>query len=137
MTDGLTSVRRMFEGYKTGKIDDAADYIHPGYFNPDALERTDTRGPDHFADCVAWLHNAFSELHFEELEVIDNGPVLFVRVVMSGRHTGDLVGFPPTGRAFYAEQLHLCRIVDGKVEYHRDWRDDLGVLRQLGFPKAA
>ena len=54
---------------------------------------------------------------------------------MSGRHTGDLVGLPPPGRAFYAEQLHLCQITDGKISHHRDWRDNLGVLRQLGLPK--
>lgn len=137
MSDGLTAVRRMLEGFRTGKVDDCAEYIHPGYFNPDALERSDARGPEAFAECVAWLNNAFSELHFEELEVIHNSPVIFIRVIMSGRHTGDLVGWPATGRAFYAEQLHLCKIIDNKIEYHRDWRDDLGVLRQLGVPKPA
>ncbi|MFE3152353.1 MULTISPECIES: ester cyclase [unclassified Streptomyces] len=83
---------------------------------------------------VDWLRNAFSELHFEEIEYREGGGFVTVHLVMSGRHTGDLVGLPPTGRRFAAEQLHLCEVVDGRIRNHREWRDDLGCLRQLGLP---
>lgn len=136
MSDAINAVRRMFEGFATGKVDDAAEYIHPDYLNPDSLERSDKRGPESFAQNVAWLQAVFSDLHFEENKYAEVGDIVFARVIMSGRHSGPLLGMPATGRAFYAEQLHLCRIIDGKIEHHRDWRDDLGVLRQLGLPQA-
>jgi nogalonic acid methyl ester cyclase/aklanonic acid methyl ester cyclase len=134
MSEAVTVLRRMFQGFATGKVDDAAEYIHPDYLNPDSLERSDKRGPEGFAETVAWLRNAFSELHFDEIGFGQAGELATASVMMSGRHTGDLVGLPPTNRRFAAEQLHIVRIVDGKIREHRDWRDDLGCLRQLGLP---
>ena len=135
MSSGIDAVRRMLEAFASGDCDGAEDYIHEDYLNPDSLERSDSRGPRSFEENVKWLHDAFSDIKFSELEQHEGHGIVLKRVIMSGRHTGDLVGLPPTGRAFYAEQLHLCQITDGKISHHRDWRDDLGVLRQLGLPK--
>ncbi|SED29237.1 nogalonic acid methyl ester cyclase / aklanonic acid methyl ester cyclase [Streptomyces sp. 2224.1] len=134
MSEAIDSVRRMFQAFFTGKTDDAAEYIDPEYLNPATLERSDKRGPESFVDSVDWLRNAFPELHFEEIEYREGGGYVTAHLVMSGRHTGDLVGLPPTGRRFAAEQLHLCEVVDGRIRNHREWRDDLGCLRQLGLP---
>ena len=135
MSRDVTAVRRMFEAFASGDTSRAAEYIHDDYLNPASLERSDLRGPASFADNVKWVRTAFSGLSFAELEVDEGHGFVLVRVIMSGKHTGDLVGMPATNRAFYAEQLHLCQMVDGKIALHRDWRDDLGVLRQLGLPK--
>lgn len=135
MSTGIMAVRRMFDAFASSDVSSAEEYIHDDYLNPDSLERSDARGPEGFAENVKWLHNAFSDIKFSELEISEGSGFVLARVIMSGRHTGELVGLPPTGRAFYAEQLHLCRIVNGKIADHRDWRDDLGVLRQLGLPR--
>jgi nogalonic acid methyl ester cyclase / aklanonic acid methyl ester cyclase len=135
MGAGTDAVRRMFGAFASGDASSAEEYIHDNYLNPDSLERSDSRGPKSFQENVEWLNNAFSDLSFSELEIQENPSVVLARVVMSGKHTGDLVGQPATGKRFYAEQLHLCLITDGKIAHHRDWRDDLGVLRQLGLPK--
>ncbi|SEE83387.1 nogalonic acid methyl ester cyclase / aklanonic acid methyl ester cyclase [Streptomyces sp. KS_5] len=134
MSEAIDVVRRMVQAFATGKTDDASDYIHSEYLNPATLERSDKRGPESFTDSVDWVRNAFSELHLEEIEYREGGGYVTAYLVMSGRHTGDLVGLPPTGRRFAAEQLHLCEVVDGRIRHHREWRDDLGCLRQLGLP---
>lgn len=134
MSEAIDVVRRMVQAFATGKTEDASDYIHSEYLNPATLERSDKRGPESFTDSVHWVRNAFSELHLEEIEYREGGGYVTAYLVMSGRHTGDLVGLPPTGRRFAAEQLHLCEVVDGRIRHHREWRDDLGCLRQLGLP---
>ncbi len=135
MGDGTKAVRRMFESFASGDTSSAGEFIHDDYLNPDSLERSSSRGPKSFQENVEWLNSAFSDLSFSELEISENDSYVLARVVMSGKHTGDLLDQPATGKRFYAEQLHLCRITDGKISHHRDWRDDLGVLRQLGLPK--
>lgn len=135
MTAASTAFRRMLDAFASGDASTADEYIHDTYLNPDSLERSDSRGPKSFTENVEWLNAAFSEIGFSELEISEGHGFLLGRVIMHGKHTGELVGLPPTGRAFYAEQLHLCQIVDEKIAHHRDWRDDLGVLRQLGLPK--
>ena len=106
------------------------------------------RGVPGFLATSAWLRLAFSELSFEELDVVASGDQVVSHVRMSGVHTGPFVVFPPggkpqvfpaTGRRFSARQFHLFRLADGRLADHIAVRDDLGMMTQLGFipPRAA
>ncbi|HEX3971567.1 MAG TPA: ester cyclase [Stellaceae bacterium] len=134
----IANVRRMFKAFETGDLHDAAEYVHPEYFNRESDDRTNARGPDELAHSVAWLRGAFSELKFEEQDVVVSGEKVAMRVVMSGCHTGDFIGHAATGRRFAAEQVHLFTLWNGKILSHHAVRDDLAMHRQLGLlsPKA-
>lgn len=129
----IANVRRIFKAFETGDLADAADYIHPDYFNRESDDRTNARGPEELAHSVGWLRGAFSELKFEEQDVLVSGDRVAMRVVMSGRHTGDFIGHAPTGRRFAAEQVHLFTLWNGKILTHHAVRDDLAMHRQLGL----
>ncbi|MDA0632774.1 ester cyclase [Nonomuraea sp. MCN248] len=136
MSQQIDTVRRMVRAYNSGETGDVAEYIHPEYLNPGALEHyPDARGPEAFAGAVKWLKYAFSpEAHLEEVGYEENGEWVRAKLVLYGRHVGNLVGMPATGRRFAGEQIHLIRIVDGKIRDHRDWPDYQGTYRQLGEP---
>ncbi|AZQ74571.1 MULTISPECIES: ester cyclase [Streptomyces] len=135
MSARLDSVRRLIEAYNTGKTDDVADYIHPEYLNPGTLEFTSLRGPELFALNVAWVKRTFSQdARLEEVDIEERGDWVRAKLVLYGRHVGDMVGMAPTGRLFSGEQIHLFRFVDGRIRDHRDWPDYLGTYRQLGEP---
>ncbi len=98
-------------------------------------------GPVGLAVTVAWLRLAFSEIAFVELERVTEGDTVVSRVRMTARQTGPLVlfdgdrpstVFPPTGRRFAVEQVHIHRLRDGEVISHLARRDDLGMMQQLG-----
>ena len=95
-----------------------------------------------FLATSAWLRLAFSELSFEELDVVAAGDQVVSHVRMLGIHTGPFVVFPPggkpqvfpaTGRRFSVRQFHLFRLADGRLAEHVAVRDDLGMMTQLGF----
>ncbi|HEY3920357.1 MAG TPA: ester cyclase [Stellaceae bacterium] len=132
-TRAIANVRRIFKAFETGDLGDAADYVHPDYFNRESDDRTNARGPDELAHSVARLRGAFSELKFEEQDVLVAGDRVAMRVVMSGRHTGDFIGHAPTGRRVAAEQMHLFTLWNGKILMHHAVRDDLTMHRQLGL----
>lgn len=135
MSRNIDAVRRMVAAYNTGRTDDVDDYIHPEYLNPASLEHMDLRGPAAFAMAVTWLRMTFSEdAHLEEVRYQERGDWVRAYLVLYGRHVGDLVGMAATGRRFSGEQIHLIRLVDGKIRDHRDWPDYLGTYRQLGEP---
>jgi predicted ester cyclase len=48
---------------------------------------------------------------------------------------GELWGITPPGERFAAQQVHWFRVANGKVAEHWVVRDDLGMMRQLGFLK--
>ena len=91
----------------------------------------------------AWLRAAFSPLHFEILETVEDGETVAVRCEMHVRHTGDFVvcdaagdvkdAFPATQREARISQTHWFRIRDGLALEHRANRDDLGMAMQLGW----
>lgn len=54
-------------------------------------------------------------------------------VVMSGRHTGPLMGREPTGKEFAVRHTNIWRIADDRIVDHWGTRDDLGLLGQLGL----
>jgi nogalonic acid methyl ester cyclase/aklanonic acid methyl ester cyclase len=136
VSDRIDIVRRMVNSYNTGKTDDVAEFIHEEYLNPGALEHMpELRGPEAFALAVKWLKLTFSEdAHLEEIGYEEKGSWVRAKLALYGRQVGELVGMPATGRKFSGEQIHLIRIVDGKIRDHRDWPDYLGTYRQLGEP---
>lgn len=101
------------------------------------------RGPRGFLATRAWLRSAFSRLEFEPLDVVEDGPLVAVRCLMTVRHTGDFVfcdaagrveqAFPPTQREATIAQTHWFTITDGLASEHRAVRDDLGMATQLGW----
>jgi len=71
-------------------------------------------------------------------DVIAEGDKVVVRLTSHGRHVGEFMGMPPSGKAYDISEIHIFRIADGQVIEH--WRDAdmLGMLRQLGaFPEPA
>nr|Q9RN59.1 RecName: Full=Nogalonic acid methyl ester cyclase; Short=NAME cyclase; AltName: Full=Polyketide cyclase SnoaL [Streptomyces nogalater]AAF01813.1 nogalonic acid methyl ester cyclase [Streptomyces nogalater] len=125
----------MVSAFNTGRTDDVDEYIHPDYLNPATLEHGIHTGPKAFAQLVGWVRATFSEeARLEEVRIEERGPWVKAYLVLYGRHVGRLVGMPPTDRRFSGEQVHLMRIVDGKIRDHRDWPDFQGTLRQLGDP---
>lgn len=136
MSERIDIVRKMVNAYNTGSVDDVAEFIHDEYLNPGALEHMpDLRGPESFALAVKWLKLTFSEeAYLEETGYEEKGDWVRAKLALYGRHVGDLVGMPATGKKFSGEQIHLIRIVDGKIRDHRDWPDFLGTYRQLGEP---
>ena len=112
-------------------------------------------GPRLIRDCPAlmatsaWLRFAFSELHFEIIEVAASGDLTVAHATTTGRQTGPFVvfpqggkpvSFPPTGRSFAVRQCHIFHRLDGRHADHAAVRDDLGMMTQLGHlppsPKA-
>jgi predicted ester cyclase len=49
-----------------------------------------------------------------------------------GTHTGELLGIPPTGKKYVLPGVLISRIKNGKIVQDWEYRDDLGLLRQLG-----
>ncbi len=111
----------------------AADFINrEAEDDPEQADRN-LKGPESFLATSSWLRTAFADLRFVELETIAEDERVAVRATMTGRHTGDFQGIPPTGKLFRQRQIHLFLLRSGKIEEHMAQRDDLGLLLHLGW----
>ena len=80
---------------------------------------------------MGMLSRAFSDQRWTIDQVIAEGDLVAIHCVHSGRHTGDFLGLPATGRPFAYKQMHMIRLRNGKGVEHWAVRDDAGLMRQL------
>lgn len=85
-------------------------------------------GVEHF---VREFLRSFPDLQHRLETCIAEGNIAVARFSAHGTHTGQWLGFQPTGKAIRYTGLTWARIVDGKIlEHHTEW-DKAGLIEQL------
>jgi predicted ester cyclase len=69
---------------------------------------------------------------FPACDVAALDDLVAVHATHHARHTGELMGIPPTDRFVAYDYVHILRFRDGKAVEHWSVRDDMTLMRQLG-----
>ncbi|HEY7346863.1 MAG TPA: ester cyclase [Ktedonobacterales bacterium] len=126
-------VRRLFEEvFNKGNLTVADELVAQDGINYEAPPGITPDGPDGLKQAVQMLTLAFPDLHMTIEEMIAEGDKVVAHTTFSGTHQGAFMGMPPTGRRFTQQQIHIVRLADGKAVEHREVRDDVGMMQQLG-----
>ncbi|MGN9913831.1 ester cyclase [Phytohabitans sp. LJ34] len=107
------------------------EVMHPDYVDHSARP-DEPPGIEGAAQTMRWLHSVFSDLSFDIHHVVGDGDTVAVHCTLTGRHTGDLMGIPPTGRDVATPMVHILRFRDGKAAEHWAVHNDMVTMRQLG-----
>jgi len=81
------------------------------------------------------LRAGFPDFHFTADDMIAEGDLIATRWTLTGTHTGEFMGIPPTNKQMVVTGIAIARMVNGK--HQRIWEDfdRLGMMQQLGlFP---
>jgi predicted ester cyclase len=132
MTNTQLTRRLLRELFEKGDLDAAEELIHPDFINHEA-PASNPQGPEGLRETVSWLRGLWGPMRFDIEDEICQGDKVVARVLLHGRHVGEFLGKPPTGKEFAVEQIHIWRIEDDKVIEHWSVRDDLGQALQLGL----
>jgi predicted ester cyclase len=81
---------------------------------------------------MLWLRSVFSDQRWEIHQVIGDGEFVVVYCTLHARHTGNLMGIPPTNREVNQDYVQILRFEDGKAVERWGVRDDMALMRQLG-----
>jgi len=116
-----------------GELDEEAarKYIAPDFIDHEASPGV-AGGPDGYLSTARYMRSAFSEARWQADDFLAVGDKFAVRVTFSGRHTGDFLGIPPTGKEIKVQHLHFYRVANGQAAEHWGARDELTLLRQIG-----
>jgi steroid delta-isomerase-like uncharacterized protein len=89
-------------------------------------------GVEPLKQAIRRVHAGLSEVGFKIEDMLAEDDKVAVRVTAHGKHSGDFMGLPATGKAYTISETHIFHLRDGKVSDH--WRDAdmLGLMRQLG-----
>ena len=112
---------------------DAADQ----YFAQDFVDHTapasQPKGLAGFKAYITTLRGAFPDLRFTVEDVVAEGEKVVVRITARGTMTGQFQEMKATGKSATWSEIHIGRLVDGKVLEHWATIDQLGMLQQLGL----
>lgn len=97
-----------------------------------AQHGADIRGPEEFKQLWRGIRGAFSEIHVEIHDTIEQGDKVVARWTMSMVHTGTFVGIPATNKRVRLNGISIQRFAGGKIAAGWDNWDQLGLMVQLG-----
>jgi predicted ester cyclase len=126
-------LRRFWDAVNAGNLDQVASLVADDYTNFGSM----TNGPEMIRRWASSRREAFPDLRFEVQQEVGAGDWVVHRLLVTGTFQGKwrehgLDDVLPTGRPHEVIQIHMFRIVGGKITEHWAARDDLGMLRQLG-----
>jgi predicted ester cyclase len=100
-----------------------------------------TRSRTGFKRYVTDLRHSFSGLRFEVHEnigVLVEGDLVALRTIITGTHSGDYAGVPPTGTQIQTSASHIFRFRDDQLVEHWPVVDTYRILVAIGaIPPAA
>jgi steroid delta-isomerase-like uncharacterized protein len=79
------------------------------------------------------LHTAFPDIRYQIDAVYCEGDKAALRYHVTGTHTGDFRGLPPTNKAINLSGHMMFRLYDSKISVAHGYWDMLGLLQQLGI----
>ena len=104
----VATVRRLYtEVFNEGRLETADELVSPAFVAHGGP--VDGTGPDFFKAAATRLRNAVSGMRFEVRDVFADGDRIAARWVMTGTHTGDSLGIPPTGEPITREGIVIFR----------------------------
>jgi steroid delta-isomerase-like uncharacterized protein len=111
---------------------DALDDIVAKDFVDHSLPPGSEPGPESTKAMLGQLFDAFGDAQFYLEEVNGEGDRVVGRVEISGTHTGDFMGMPPSGKSFKVPSIQIVRVEKGKFAERWIWFDQAGLMQQLG-----
>ena len=124
-------IRQFFQDGDVSGLDEicSPDFLHHGPGIPPDLEG--------FKQMGLMFRAALSNMEVVVEDLIAEGDRVVDRITVRGTHIGELMGVPPSGKRFEMQEMHIARIVNGKIVERWTLVDMFGLLQQIGGIPAA
>jgi len=121
-------VRRTIEAINKQNLSLCDDLVAPDFVD----HTRQVRGLEVLKQFVTMIYKSFSNFHVTIEDMIGEEDKVWIRVKITGTHTGGYRGLAPTGKKFTEASVWIYRIVKGKVVEGWNVDDELDFLKQLG-----
>jgi steroid delta-isomerase-like uncharacterized protein len=129
--DIRTRARRGYEMIASGDIDGLHEVVAQDMVDRDPVpgQKPGLEGVKEFFHS---MRAGMSDLKFDLEDLIVEGDKAVARIRLRGKHTGEFMGIPATGRDVDVQGIDILRFENGKVVERRGIFEDLNLLQQLG-----
>lgn len=133
--EATTLINRIFEEIVNQGRDDAINELIDEDF-VDHGPGVELQGREAFRAVITAWRSSFSDLRCEVSSIISEGETAAWIVRTTGKHTGDGLGFPATGKTIDTVSANMGRLRNGKAVEHWSEQGTLAMLQQLGIVPA-
>lgn len=119
-------VRKWIDAWTANDLDVLAEVFARDYSVNETLI-----GVEGVKQAVQFLHSVLSDISAELLEMVAEADKVVIRWTIRGRHTGNFMGIPPTGKALELVGINIYQIVDGKIHVNHEQTNIADVLQKL------
>jgi steroid delta-isomerase-like uncharacterized protein len=130
--DKRTLLRLMEAIWNERRLEVVDEIVASDYVRHDPAFPGEVRGPEGFKQYVMAMCTPFPDARISIEDVIAEGDRMAVRWIFRGKHSGEFLGIPATGKNLALTGISIIRIREGKIVEGWDGYDALGMLRQLG-----
>ncbi len=135
VADNKALVQRFYhEVWANGNLAFSHEVFRDDYVRHDLRPTPAEPGPSGQARIAGDFRAAFPDLRWQVDLILGEGDLVAARWTASGTNTGAWAAIPPTGKAIEFTGVNIFRFHDGKVAEIWNYRDDLGLMTQLGVP---
>jgi len=118
----------IYEAINTGNLALLDKYVAPGY-----TEHSEGfQGVEPFKQQIIAFRAAFPDLRVTIEDLLADGGRFASRTTVTGTHTGDLMGMPPTGKHISVEAIDIGSIQNGQAQERWGGLNMYALLTQLG-----
>ena len=122
------AVRACFQHAAAGDVEGLHAILSPDY----VVHPEEARGVEGLTAMVQAYRAALSGLNVTIEHQFSSGDYVATRTTIRGRHEGELMGAPPTGRDVEFGGLTISRCRDGRIEEEWELVDVPALLTQIG-----
>jgi predicted ester cyclase len=126
--ENKAAVRDCFENASQGNFDALHEVVSPNY----VLHPGEISGVEGLTEMVEGYRSALAGLTVTIDHQFTEGDYVATRSTIRGKHEGELMGAPPTGREVEFSCLTISRCRDGKIQEEWELADTMSLLGQVG-----
>jgi predicted ester cyclase len=120
------------EIFNQGKLELIDELFSHDYVEHVPLPPGFSPGREGVKQYISLLRSAFPDFHYTIGDQFVEGDKHVGQLTAHGTHLHEFMGIPPTGKTATWTEIHIGRMVEGKLVEHWANQDDLGMLQQLG-----
>jgi predicted ester cyclase len=123
-----TIVRECLARGSRGEYEALGELLSPDF----VLHPLEVRGHQGLVGMIETFRTAIADLRATVDHQIADGDEVASRATFRGRHVGELMGVPPTGREVEFTAIAISRCRDGRIVEEWELIDAAGLMRQIG-----
>lgn len=112
---------------KVDSMSKTIDVYNPG------LPGGEVHGRDAWESYLREIEQGFPNISFEIEAIATNDNIVMVEDTVTGTHTSEFQGLPPTGRTLEIHTMVKVLVVDGQIEEWHEYYNRQEVPEQLGL----